>query len=217
MANRHRNGTGDAPIGNDVNVLDTRVGVLERSQRDLAGSLAELSSHLDSTIKSLEAGIGRQMDALSTKIEERSRIPWPALGVMLSFLVVIGGMAYYPIQNTQARLEATLLRFDERFVNKELEWRLAATAQRRDDFQRPAEARFERVESDISGIRKEIVPRAEHAEKWRGADHQRGDLQRQVEELKRQFGDTFSLRDALIQMQRRIDALEGQNIPPPRG
>ena len=116
----------------------------------------------------------------------------------------------------QDRIEATLLRFDERFVTvKELETRLAATAQRRDDFQRLAEARFERVESDVAGIRKEIVPRAEHAEKWRGADGQRADQQRQIEEMKRVFGDTFSLRDALIQMQRRIDALEAGR-PGPR-
>ncbi len=207
MANA--NSTPRSHYGNDINVLDTRVGALERSARDLSGNLGELSSHVDAALKAMEAGIGRQMDALSAKIDERSKIPWPALGVMLTFVCVIGGMAYYPIQTTQGRIEATLLRFDERFVtSKELETRLSANAQRRDDFQRLAEARFEGVEADVSNIRKEVVPRAEHEEKWRGADGHREALQRQLDDLKHQFGETFSLRDALIQMQKRIDTLE---------
>ena len=211
------NENGRVNYDQDINVLGNRVSTLERGQRDLSGDIVALGSRFEKALEALTKSVDDRLDLLSSKIEERSKIPWPALGVMLTFICVIGGMAYYPIQTTQNRIEATLLRFDERFVTvKELETRLAATAQRRDDFQRLAEARFERVESDISGIRKEIVPRAEHEEKWRGADGQRADQQRQIDDIKRAFGDTFSLRDALLQMQRPIDALEGHRAQAPR-
>lgn len=209
------NGSGRHNYDQDINVLSNRVGTLERGQRDLSGDITTLGSRFEKALEASTKSMDDRLDLLSTKIEERSKIPWPALGVMLTFVCVIGGMAYYPIQTTQGRIEATLLRFDERFVtNKDLETRLSATAQRRDDFQRLTEARFERIESDVVMARREIVPRAEHTEKWRGADLQREGLQRQIEEIERQFGDTFSLRDALVQMQKRIDTLEGQRGTP---
>jgi hypothetical protein len=39
-------------------------------------------------------------------------------------------------------------------------------------------------------------------------------LQRQIDDQNKKFGDTFSLRDALQQMQRRIDQLETMRRSP---
>jgi hypothetical protein len=131
------------------------------------------------------------------------------LAVMLGFITTIGGLVWYPVQSNQQRIEAAILRMSDVAVTKpELDLRLLATGQRRDDFQRTSEQRDNEANAKIEQLRDKIVPRGEHEEKWRSADQRFVDIQRQVDDQKRAFGDTFSLRDALQQIQRRLDSVE---------
>jgi hypothetical protein len=61
---------------------------------ELANQMARDRAHSDA-----------QFSALHTTISERSKIRWPALGFMLSEIVVIGGMAYWPIRENQSELK----------------------------------------------------------------------------------------------------------------
>jgi hypothetical protein len=206
------NGNGYGPSGGLVSVLENRINTLDRQQRDLASDIASLGGQMERSLKAAVDSFGRQMDALSTKVDERSKIPWPALGVMLSFITIIGGLVWYPVKTQQERLETLTARFAENAVTKsDLDYRLNVTGQRRDDYQRQNEIRSASNLEAINSIRDKIVPRGEHEEKWRAADQRFNDVQRQLEEVKRAFGDTFSLRDALQSMQKRIDGLETAN------
>ena len=52
------------------------------------------------------------------------------------------------------------------------------------------------------------MPRGEHEEKWRSQLARDTDFQRQIDELRRSFGDTYSLKDALRAIQERLDRIE---------
>lgn len=180
-------GGGDHQMRYDIGALEQRVYGLEQGV----------------------AGISSQIGALSSKLDERGRTQWGVLasiaGVVLTFVIALGGLAYWPIQAQQqdaklvlARVVEILQGLPERFVTiRELDARAGRT-----------QSDLTRLAADLRQIENVTVPRGEHAERWRALEASDAALQKQVDDLKRQFGDTFSLRDALIQMQRRMDNLE---------
>ena len=58
------------------------------------------------------------------------------------------------------------------------------------------------------------MPRREHQEQWNTQRARDADLDRRIEDLRKQFGETHSLRDALKAMQERLDRMElGRALP----
>lgn len=192
-----------------LDVTNNRVSTLETSVRDLASSQAQLGIRLSAEINAVSNALSAELKGLAGQFADRSKIPWPALGVMLAFITTVGGLVWYPVKDRQDALQTAVLKLAENAVSRnDFEYRLRLSGERRDDFQRMAEVRDKDMEAKVEQLRDRIVPRGEHEEKWRGSDQRFADVQRQVDDVKRAFGDTFSLRDALQQMQRRIDALE---------
>jgi len=204
-----------APREPNIGTVEQRVYTLEQGFRDvradiaaqkaefsqqIIGVKAEFSHQLAGMAQSLQASLG----SLSAKLDERSRPQWQLYvtfaGFLLTFTTVVGTLAYWPIRDDTNELKVAVRRFEDRAVTRsELTDRRAVL-----------EDRIKRIEADIQAVEAGIVPRGEHQEKWRGIDQGISNLQRQIDDLKKQFGETFSLRDALLQMQRRIDALEAE-------
>lgn len=199
----------------DLGTVEQRVYALEQGFRDVRGDIAGQKADFHQQITGVKADFTQQLTGvatslreaitgLSTKMDERSRPQWQLYvtfaGFLLTFTTVVGTLAYWPIRDDTNELKTAVVRFEERAVTR------AELADRRAIL----EDRIKRIESDLSGAEKSIVPRPEHEEKWRSFDREAAALQRQIDDLKKQFGDTFSLRDALLQMQRRIDALESE-------
>jgi hypothetical protein len=195
----------------DLAVTNQRVNTLERSVRDLSEDLNRTSRDLSTQIGNVATNLMAELKGVTGQLSERSKIPWQALGVMLTFVTVIGGLVYWPIKDSQARLETQLLRIAEGAVSqKEFNERWATGAARRDDWQRASEDRSRDNRNLIEKLRDAVVPRSEHEEKWRGADNKFADLQRQLDKQEKAFGDTYSLKDVLARMQRRQDELESE-------
>ncbi|WP_284317324.1 hypothetical protein, partial [Methylobacterium gnaphalii] len=135
--------------------------------------------------------------------------PWGAIGVMQVGVIALGGVLYWPIRENQSDFKDALRELKTTMISRsDVDYKFSVTGQRRDDFQRMSEQRDKEMDGKIEQIRDRIVPRSEQEEKWRGNEQRFNDMQRQVDDQKRAFGDTFSLRDALQQMQKRIDTLE---------
>lgn len=66
---------------------------------------------------------------------------------------------------------------------------------------------------DIKQINANIVPRGEHQGHWDITAGQIVNLQKQIDQQRNDFGSTYSLRDALADMQKRLDKLEGVREP----
>lgn len=209
--NGHRNGNGNgggmtsAPGTAAFGVLQERVHGLEQSFRSM-----------ESGVNDRFSGISSQIASLAAKLEERAKIPWSAFGVMLTAVTVLGALVYWPIRENQARLievvDRLSIRMETNYASsREVELRLNAAGQRRDDMQRATEERIKRSEGDIDMIQKQLVPRGEHEQTWTGQRQRDVDLQRQIDEVRKGFGDLYSPKDALARMQQRIDELERQS------
>ena len=178
--------------------------------------LQERVHGLETSFRSLESSVGERFSALSAqianvgvKMEERARIPWPALGVMMSCLTVVGGLVYWPVREGQQRIIEVLDRLAATSVTKtENDLRFTSGAQRRDDAQRTTDSRIGRIEQDIIGHERVLVPRGEHEQAWLGQRQRDAEFQRQLEELRKGFSDLYSPRDALTRMQQRLDQIE---------
>lgn len=178
----------------NIGALQQRVFGLESSQRNLSDGLSNLAQR----VETLFAG-------LATKIEERSRPQYPlliSLGLLgLAVVSSVGWLAYAPIRENQNDLKSALVEMtksvSERVSIRELDGRSARTTNE-----------LIRINTDINALEAITVPRVEQAERMRSVDAQFVSQQRQIDDIKKAFGDTFSLRDALMQMQRRIDQLE---------
>lgn len=66
----------------------------------------------------------------------------------------------------------------------------------------------ERNTADIRQINDAIVPRGEHAQHWAKTDADIVNLQKQIDQIRNDFGNTYSLHDALSDLQKRLDKLE---------
>ena len=178
----------------ELGILRTRMVAFEKDLQDLGNAIQQQFSGISSTIASL-----------STKLDERAKIPWPALGVMLTFLTIIGGLVWWPVREGQARTEAALLE----------QARIIAEINKDKVSARELDSRAARTQTDLSRLREDIqavdrvtVPRGEHEEKWRGHDRQVESLQRQIDDLKKFNTDLVSARDFLKNLDDRMRALE---------
>lgn len=188
----------------NIGALQQRVYGLESGQRSMSESVSALSSKVETLFASL-----------ASKIEERSRPQYPLLisiGLFgLAVITAVGALAYAPIRENQTDLKMAMVEMaktvgtlGERFVSiRELDGRSGRTR-----------SEMERVNADLKALEAVTVPRGEHTERWRGFDASVVNLQRQIDDQNKKFGDTFSLRDALQQMQREIDRLRTERRPP---
>ena len=176
------------------------------------GVLTQRVDGLETGLLSFRTEVTATLKALSDKLDERSRTPWghiwSAAGVLMTVLVALGGLAFYPVSQGQTALAKALDAVSERMVTeKELAGVIASASSRRDDAQRQTEARFARNEGDIDALQKSIVPRGEHVEKW--AEQRRHDdgLAEQMKELRDRLKG-FVPTEAIQLQQKQLDELE---------
>lgn len=67
---------------------------------------------------------------------------------------------------------------------------------------------FTGINTQLENVRSSIVPRGEHERVWQSYDSKLDFIQKQVDEIKSAFGNTFNLRDAITQLNQRQDRFE---------
>lgn len=160
---------------------------------------------LEQRVYGVETGlrdISQQIGALGSKIDERARTPWATLasfaGVMVIVLGAFGTVIYRPIDLEQTRLRADLNEFARSSVARS-ELALVTKYMDRD---------FAALQAQVKSNYDAIVPRGEHVEKWAGQNLATANMQRQLDDFRRDFGSTYSLRDGFMNVQRKVDELE---------
>jgi hypothetical protein len=198
-------------------------GVTDMSRRGGGGAPDHQARYnigaLEQRVYGLEqgvAGLSSQISGLSQQISASGKTNWTVIigfgGIALSFMIAIGGMAYWPIRETQSDMKANIAKltdiqasFAEKFVSiRELDARSSRSTDER-----------RRLEQDIDGIQKDLVPRAEHTERWRSVDKQFEYQQRQLDERKRFEADMISVPSFLKDMNERLRAMEFQRAKGP--
>lgn len=181
-ASRHYQDAITAQMGERVTNLGRRVSDIEGEMR--------------SGFRQIETSIAQ----LSSTLAERAKPQWQAIGVALTFAVVIGGMAYWPIREATSDLKASVATVIANMVpRQEMDWRQA----------RSQEDRL-RMETNIATVRGDQVPRAELDRVWQNYDQRLIDHQRQLDEVKQAQNSVYGARDVLMDMRERLDRLEQQ-------
>lgn len=75
----------------------------------------------------------------------------------------------------------------------------------------PLQKQLDSQADAIKEIRGELVPRAEHTRDWNAQDQHFSDVQRQIDENKRDIHDMYSAHDALSDLSERLRALENHD------
>lgn len=195
--------------------LGERVTNLGRRQTDL-------ETEMRTGFRTIEQSIA----SLTTSLSERNKPQWQAIGVALTFAVIIGGMAYWPIRESTTDLKQTVaalaletnqsirLLADKAVTREELNWRSQRTAEDR-----------QRSEAAIADIRSSMLPRNEWMERNASRDHdidnirqsitrEVANLQRQIDLQRSDFGAFSSSlgngRDVIQNLQTEINRLRDQ-------
>lgn len=185
--------------------LEERV---QNQGRDLARSQAEVQRAF-ADIREAVASLGAELRNNAVEFKNSQRPQWAAVGVALSFAAMVGALAYWPVREAQADLKSQFgeLRREALSVDAFKDYK-ATTENFRLVARQDYEARFARIDAEIRAFNAAIVPRGEHEGHWRTIATQITDLQRQIDATGKLYGDAYSLRDFVKDLQARLDRIE---------
>lgn len=193
----------------NIGALQQRVFGLESGQQSIVQTLSSLQSRVEGLFSNLSA-----------KIEERARPQWSLLvsigGFALMFVVAVGSLAYWPVRENLARLEteqredrkaflAALQGVADRFASMGEKF---VTIRELDARTVRGQADFARLTTDIRTVVNDLVPRAEHAERWRAVDQQFASYQRQIDDIKKFQADLVPAKEYLRNIDDRLRSVE---------
>jgi len=184
--------------------LDERVTNLRTSFQHLERSTAEGFGRIDAKLGEMAASFAAGQ-----------KTPWatviPSMAFVFSVLITIGWLVYTPVQSTQSRLETSLLKLAD-VVAGAIESGPEKYVPRREIDTSRARAAEDRanVEKDINDLRTEKLPRNEWLLRNAAVDNEFIDLRRTVEQIRQDFGGTYSLRDAIADLKQRLERVEMQ-------
>jgi chromosome segregation ATPase len=195
MADDMANGDENArhyPDGFSPAAMGERISNLNRRQTDYEAESRANFRAIESSIAAITSEMRQSFNNISTTLAERSKPQWQAIGVALTFAVIIGGMAYWPIRESTTDLKVTVAALAtetnqsirmlaERSISREeLDWRAARSSEDR-----------ARTDKAIDEIRTVMLPRAEWSERNLSRDHDidnlRSAIERDVTNLQRQL------------------------------
>lgn len=122
--------------------------------------------------------ISTSIDTLGKEFRERQRFPWAAIWGGVSVLLVVVGM-----------FGAIVI------------WGF-------NSYLGGINENFNRFHADFVKLADSVVPRGEHEGHWQAQITADATLQRQIDEMRANFGATYSLGDAIRDISERLDRLE---------
>lgn len=193
--------------------VEARYASLDERVRNQGAQIAGLEQEMRRSFSALSTGL----DAINAKLADTSKPQWQALGVMLTAIVVVGTLAYWPIREAQSRIEATVAD-QARLINER--FGSVVTLQQFAEFRSTYEnnraltrvdmnARFEKLERGLETV----VPREEHERVWIGLDQRFAEMRRQIDQNTALNTNVYTARDQIIDMRNEIDNLRKMLIP----
>lgn len=171
---------------------------MNQAEQESLGSIQTRVHHLEQGLATLSRNVQDGFAKLAEQITTDRRPQWQAYGVMLTGVALLGALAYWPIREQQGRLEAILVKMDDQKIDVAT-YAVAA--------ERGKESR-EQVNTALRDIQTNLVPRREHELQWAANAREMSDIQRQIDEVKKNQADTYSARDVLLELKTRQRELE---------
>lgn len=173
----------DDPARYDIGALEARVTVLSEEIHNVRQSITSLHA----------------------KFDQGRATPWGAVTAGLAALGLIGAVVVWAfgayttqINSNQQAMMGSIEKLANVVVPRaELEDRRAISNQR-----------IDRMDRDIEKLEMAQVSRGEMQEHWRAQETGDLQIQKQIDDIRATFGSSYSLKDALSEIQARIERLE---------
>ncbi len=177
--------------------LGERVTNLGRRQSDLENEMRSGFRQIEQSFTSFTNETRLALNTLSSSLAERNKPNFQALGVMLTAMVVLGGLLYWPIRETTTDLKQTLRDYVATSVSRqEMDWRSTRGAEDRD-----------RTDESIKDLRLASVTRAEWGERNHARDNEIAEINRRLDEIRQEVGAVYGTRDVIIDLKKEVDTL----------
>lgn len=201
------NGNGHVVVRSDTEkfaALDERVTNLRSSFQALEHSTAAGFGRLDAKLNEMAAAIATGQQTPWAKI-------WPGVSIGVVVIGMIVAMLYWPIRGDQDRLETSLGKVADALSDAIKEGPDTYVPRREIETsrQRAAEDRVNTLAS-ITDLRVASLPRNEWLLRNATVDREFEDVRRTVEQIRADFGGTYSLRDALVDLKTRLERIESE-------
>jgi hypothetical protein len=164
------------------------------------GAMEQRLFSVESDIRDLATAV----NGLASEIRARSSTQWglilSALSFALLFTTTIGYLAYAPVKQKQEDHDRMFAMIADKIVPRSEHserWRIL-------------ERDLDKLDARVDVNFKSIVPRGEHEEKWRTYEIRHQDLEQKIASIRNELGGTYNLRDALKDLQARLDRIEMQ-------
>lgn len=184
-------------------------GATDREARYNIGALEQRVYGLEQGVQ----GLSTQITGISQQIAAGSKTNWSVIigfgGISISLVIAIGGMAYWPIRETQSDLKSAMAKLaDAQASLSERVTREFVTVRELDTRAERTKTDLSRLREDVQVIDRELVPRNEHTERWRSNEREFVAIQRQIDDLKRFNTDLVSAKDFIKNLDDRMRTLE---------
>lgn len=186
-----------------------RYAALDERVTNLGTRLTSFEQNTARSFTQLEASIV----GLSAEFRTNQRPQWAALGVMLTAVIAIGALAYWPVRENQNEFRESIKTITASINVIPKEYLSRQEADQR--AARGLEDR-QRTESAITDLRGNAVPRGEWTERQAAINATTADLGRRLDELRQDFGATYGIRDALNDLRSRLERIEEAGDGDPR-
>jgi hypothetical protein len=214
-----------------LDVFDTRLSGVERSIETILNRVDVQSTKTDASINAMREQSTQQMQAIRDTIAA-SKVPqWPVItsffGLAVVIITALWGAGINPIKSTLENITKAVN--DNSAAVQDIRTNYLTTSAYNENLSLSRQARglmdermikqIEMLEERLRLAQEAAVPRGELQERWRSIDAavlanreqftaMLGDLQRQVDEMKKAQGEVYTARDIILDMQDRIDRLD---------
>ena len=172
--------------------------------------IIDLRSNMNTGFQNIQSALAGLSNELRGSTKTQWPVIWSAAAVCVTVLSGLGIILLQPVKENIAEAKTQIVELGNSTVSRqEMDWRA----------KRGEEDRT-RTDTAVADLRANTVGRAEWTERSRASDQQIADINRRVDELRSDFGATYTARDALIDLKRQIEDLRQRmaNIrdgPPP--
>lgn len=207
------NGHGTTPM--HVSGSDERFAALDERVTNLRTGVQHLERSTADGFARIDAKLGEMAAAFQAGQKTPWSTIWTAVGVAFSVLIGVGYLVYTPLQINQTKLEAGLIKLSETVAETIKDGPDTYIPRRENDLAR-ARAAEDRANTlaAITDLRTDSLPRREWLLRNDAVNSLVANLQREVDQLRTDFGSTYSLRDALADMKSRLERAEMRDLKP---
>jgi hypothetical protein len=159
---------------------------------DFQNALKDTDYHLQDEIKTLRTDLNKEIEKNENELTEERKLVRDSIADILRATVTLR-------EYEEFKVRENLNQTEEKGKIQALENRTITLQQHED------------LKSRVDALQSHYVPREEHVEHWNQANERLKSMSDSINDLRHDYSGTFTVTDALKQLQKEIDEVRSQN------